>query len=118
MCSSAGSKIVSLSAYARMSSHSVRLHVMLHHLVVGDLCSKSGKNCRQRLAYCLFFLFEYANEAVNGPQRVVCLMVWSRKRHGKTAEIFLLDHEIMPTPQIVLQGTQVLHQEGGFFAWE
>src|SRR5215510_785298 len=101
-----------------MSSHSVRLHVMLPHPIVGDLCSKSGKNCRQRLAHCLLFLFQYANEAVNGPQRVVRLLVWSRKRRGKMAEIFLLDYEVMPTPQIVLQGAQVLNQEGGFFAWE
>jgi hypothetical protein len=48
----------------------------------------------------------------------VRLLVWARKRHGKMAEIFLLDQEVMPMPQIVLQGTQVLNQDGGFFAWE
>ena len=44
-------------------------------MVVGDPCSKSGKNLRQRLAHHLLFLFQYVHEAVNGLQCVVCLLV-------------------------------------------
>src|SRR6266851_8362411 len=91
--------------------------VILDYPMAGDPCSKSGKERRQCLALHLLFLFQYVHEAVNGPPCVVCLLVWSRKRHGKMAESVLLDHEVMPTPQIVLQGAQVRNQDGGVFAW-
>ena len=45
--------------HTRLHDEAQRRHndVMLHHPMVGDLCSKSGKNGRQRLAHCLLFLF-------------------------------------------------------------
>ena len=36
---------------------------------------------------------------------LVCLLVWSSKRRGKMAQSFLLYNEVVPAPQIVLQGS-------------
>src|SRR5262245_23306752 len=86
-------------------AHALESLLSLDHARAGNLCSQSGKKRRECLARCLLFLFQAAHEAVDGLQRVVCLLVWSSKRHSKMAESVLLYNEVVPAPQMVLQGS-------------